>query len=44
VLDVGRDIERIRDYLAGRLSDEESEASASAWCATRSWCVSWNGR
>jgi hypothetical protein len=26
VLDVGRDLERIRDYLAGRLSDEESEA------------------
>jgi len=26
VLDVGRDIERIRDYLAGRLSEEESEA------------------
>ena len=26
MLDVGRDIERIRDYLAGRLSDEESEA------------------
>jgi hypothetical protein len=26
VLDVGRDIERIRDYLAGRLSDQESEA------------------
>jgi hypothetical protein len=26
VLDVGRDIERIRDYLSGRLSDEESEA------------------
>ncbi len=26
MLDVGRDIERIRNYLAGRLSDEESEA------------------
>jgi hypothetical protein len=26
VLDVSRDLERIRDYLAGRLSDEESEA------------------
>ena len=26
MLDVGRDIERIRDYLAGRLSDQESEA------------------
>jgi hypothetical protein len=26
MLDVGRDLERIRDYLAGRLSDEESEA------------------
>jgi hypothetical protein len=26
VLDVGRDIERIRDYLAGRLSDQESDA------------------
>jgi hypothetical protein len=26
VLDVGRDLQRIRDYLAGRLSDEESEA------------------
>lgn len=26
MLDVGRDIERIRDYLAGRLSEQESEA------------------
>jgi hypothetical protein len=26
VLDVGRDIERIRDYLAGRLSEQESDA------------------
>jgi hypothetical protein len=26
VLDVSRDLERIRDYLAGRLSDEENEA------------------